>query len=176
MIPRSSALLVVAVLSAPFVAAHATAQPGPATPRRVAEITLGAIPTTVVYRGRPARVRYPESPEGRALGGSGGPIIEIVITPPDGSSSFVFETQGIGLAVVESGSDWPAFEIWSNAGGGIYTRATYTWSVGERRYCSARVDEFEDHGDETATATALALIGGKRFVRFARSRPFGCNQ
>ncbi len=176
MLLRSSAVLIVAVLSAPCLAGIAIAQSGPATPRRVAEITLRAIPTTVVYRGRPVLVRYPESPEVRALGGSGGPIVQIVITPPDGSSSFVFETQGLGLAVVESGSDWPAFEIWSNAGGGIYTRAIYTWFARERQYCSDRVDEFEGPGDEVATAAAVALIGDKRFVRFARSRPFGCSQ
>lgn len=158
------------------LAGMAGGQRAPATPARVAEITLQAIPTTVTYRGRPARVRYPSGPEARALGGSGGPIIYIDIAPPDGSSVFVFETQGIGLAVVKSGSDWPAFEVWSNAGGGIYTRAVYRWRVRERQYCADHVDEFEDHGDETASAAAVRLIGGGRFVRFARSRPLGCNQ
>lgn len=156
--------------------ATAGAQTTPAAPRRLAEVSLPVIPTTVTYRGRPVRVRYPEEPGVRALGGSGGPIIEIVITPPDGTAPFVFQTQGIGLAVVESESDWPAFEIWSNAGGGVQTRAIYTWRVRERRYCANHVDEFEDAGDDAAIANAVAPIGWGRFVRFARSRPFGCSQ
>lgn len=173
---RMLAPVIAIVATATALAMAASAQQAPATPARIAEITLRAIPTTVTYRGRSVRVRYPSEPEVRALGGSGGPIIHIDITSPAGTSVFVFETQGIGLALVESGADWPAFEVWSNAGGGIYTRAVYTWRAGERQYCAERVDEFEDHGDETATAGGQPLIGGRRFVRFARSRPFGCDQ
>ena len=165
-------------LATVFCAVVLTATAGaqaPATPRRLAAVSLRALPTTVTYRGRLVRVRDPEAPEVRALGGSGGPIIEIVVTPPDGAAPFVFVTQTIGLAVVDSGCDWPAFEVWSNAGGGIYTRAVYTWRARERNYCSDRVDEFEDYGDETASANAVSLIGSGRFVRFARSRPFDCS-
>lgn len=166
--------LATVLYSVAFAAATA-AQILPGAPRRVADVSLKVIPTTVTYRGRPVHVRYPEAPEVRALGGSGGPIIEIVISPPDGSTGFVWETQGIGLALVDSGSDWPGFEVWSNAGGGIYTRAVYTWRTGERTFCADRVDEFEDYGDEAVTANVVPLIDYGRFVRFARSRPLGCS-
>ncbi|MGE3511319.1 MAG: hypothetical protein AB7N65_20810 [Vicinamibacterales bacterium] len=175
MSPRPLDHLRAAAFSMLVLATTAGAQTAPAAPRRLAEVSLKAIPTTVTYRGRPVRVRYPEAPEVRALGGSGGPIIEVVITPPDGTAAFVWETQGIGLAVVESGSDWPAFEVWSNAGGGVYTRAVYDWRAKERTYCSDRVDDFEDYGDEVATANAVSLMGVGRFVRYARSRSLGCS-
>lgn len=112
----------------------------------------------------------------RARGGSGGPIIEIVISRPDGRAPFVLQTQGIGLALVASSTDWPAFEVWSNAGGGTYTRLVYTWRPREQRYCSDRVDEFEDHGDDAASVNVVRLVAKERFVRLARSRSFGCRQ
>lgn len=170
--PTSS--LIGAALFAVVFATTARGQAPPAAPRRIAEVPLRAIPVTVSYRGRPVQVRYPEEPEVRALGGSGGPIINIAITPPDDSGPLVFRTQATGLAVVESQSDWPAFEIWSSAGGGIFTRAIYTWRPDARRYCADRVDEFEDEGDEPTTPDAVALIGVLRFVRYSLSRPYGC--
>jgi hypothetical protein len=164
---------VAGLLLLPPLAAQAPARP-PDSPRRLAEVSLDDLPKTISYRGRPLLVRYPGDPGARALGGSGGPIVEIEVPPAKGSPPVVFEIQTIGLALVESGPDWPAFENWSNAGGGTYTRAVYTWRPHERRYCAERVDEFEDHGDETAAPALVRIAGRGRLVRFARSRPFGC--
>lgn len=143
----------------------------PGSPPRLAEVGLGDIPTTVSYRGWPVLVRYPEDPEVRARGGSGGPIVEIVVTSPEGAPLPVFQVQTIGLALVQSTADGPAIESWSSAGGGTYTRAVYAWRARERRYCADRVDEFEDHGDETPTPATVRMAGRGRLVR---SRPFGC--
>jgi hypothetical protein len=166
-------LLAVFSLAAVLHAAAVVAQTGPATPQRIATVALKAIPTTVTYRARPVRIRHPESPEVRALGGSGGPIIEIVITPPDGTAAFVFETQGIGLAVVDSATDWPGFEIWSSTGAGLYTRAIYTWRAAARQYCADQVEEFEGAGTEAAADT-VTVAGWPDRARFVRARSFGC--
>lgn len=173
--PTPSAMIATALAWTVLVlVAHA--QPGPPTPRRIAEISLRRMPTTVTYRGRPVRLRYPDDPEVRALGGSGGPMIHIDITPPDGAPVFVFETQGIGLALVESASDWPAFEVWSKLGVGNYTRAVYTWRARERQYCSDRVDDFEVPFDEAAGSVSVPFIGEQHLLRFTRSRGYGCGQ
>jgi hypothetical protein len=156
------------------VAAAQNAWPGPPQiPTRIAVVDLRQLPETTRFERSTVEVRVPSDPETRGRGGSGGGMLEIVVTQPR-TAPVVFLTQAIGLAVVASGTSWPSFEVWSAAGGGIYTRAVYAWRPTERQYCAPRVDEFEDTGDETETPTTVRIAGEDRIVRFARSRAFGC--
>lgn len=97
----------------------------------------------------------------------------IDVTRP-GQPAAVFVVQAIGMAVVTADERWPAVEVWSAAGGGIYTKAVYRWQATRRQFCAATVDEFEDHGDEQPANGVVLIPGNDRPVRYARSRPFGC--
>lgn len=101
-------------------------------------------------------------------------MIEIVVRRPGGGPDVVFLGQAIGLTLVRSESPWPAFELWSNAGGGTYTRAVYRWHVPEDQYCATRVDEFEDRGDDADAEGTVRIAGSSQAVRYARSREFAC--
>lgn len=146
----------------------------PAAPRRVSVVDLNRMPVQLRHRGRLVAVRNPADPEIRGRGGSGGPMLEIDIAALGQARAVIWHVQAFGLAVVESATPWPAFEAWSGAGGGVYTRVIYTWDAVARAYCGARVDEFEDHGDEAARPDTVRIAGEGRIVRYARSRPFGC--
>lgn len=100
-------------------------------------------------------------------------MLEITIRPATDAPPVRFVVQATGLAVLDGGAR-PAFEVWSNAGGGTYTRCVMEWTPAPRRYCCPRVDEFADHGDEHAGAGAVTMPGTTHVVRFERSRRFGC--
>lgn len=175
---RSSAVPFAAlVVVAALIAAGAISQPTPAmplAPRRVGVVDFDRLPVELRHRGRALVVRRPVDPEIRGRGGSGGPMIEIEIAPLGQAQAVVWHVQAFGLALVESATPWPAFEAWSGAGGGVYSRAIYTWDARARAYCATRVDEFEDHGDETPRPDTVRIAGEGRIVRYARSRPFEC--
>lgn len=101
-------------------------------------------------------------------------MIEIEIAGLGRAKAIVWHVQAFALAMVESETPWPAFEAWSNAGGGTYTRVIYAWHGRASAYCGTRVDEFEDHGDETPRPDTVRITAGGRLVRYLRSRPFGC--
>lgn len=135
-------------------------------------VNLDALPWTH-RQSRWSVVVRPPAPDLRALGGSGGSIYEVEISRP-AQPPTVFVVLAIGMALAPSAGPWPAVEVWSAAGGGTYTRAVYRWQANQRMYCATTVDEFEDHGDDEAVEGLVRIAGNDRLVRYARTRPFGC--
>jgi hypothetical protein len=166
--------LVILVMLAGQAGLQTANAPAPASPPRLVEIALQDLPRAIPHGRGTVLVRTPDDPEIRGLGGSGGPMVEFVIPGSVAGTEVIFHGQAIGIAMVQSDSTWPAFELWSGAGGGIYTRAVYAWHDAARQYCAVRVDEFEDHGDESLGDNRVQIAGRGRIVRYARSRPFGC--
>ena len=67
----------------------------------------------------PERLRSECVDEIQRDGRHGGPQNTLAGRPDALFASLVFESQGFGLALVESASDWHVFAVWINASGGL---------------------------------------------------------
>lgn len=83
----------------------------------------------------------PTNAELRAMGGSGGPMMEFTVADRRSNQKHILNKQSVGASVLEIWQGHPQFEIWGRGGGGYWTRGLYRFIEGQ--YRAVRYDEFE---------------------------------
>jgi hypothetical protein len=147
---------------------------GSSLPARLQEVAVDENLAAFPYKDRWISIYPPTDPWVRALGGSGGPMQEIRIDDQITQQTVLFTVQSIGTAVLDSHSPLPEFEIWSGAGGGMYTRCRYQWIEAEARYCCLQIDEFIQA--EPEDSGTVRMPGSDQVFRFDHSRQSACVQ
>jgi hypothetical protein len=103
--------------------------------------------------------RVPADPELQAMGGSGGPMIEIKVRGLKKDWSATLVEQSVGERLLQFHGGKPQFEIWGRGGGGNWSRSLYRYLSGEYRY--VRTDQFEEvprHNNQHAAKAELPSV------------------
>ena len=121
-----------------------------AWPKRIQSL-FGKPPVSITVGGFTVTLAEPKSAEIRAMGGTGGPMMELTVTDRRTKQKLTFNEQSVGASVLEIWQGFPQIEIWGRGGGGYWTRGLYRVIGGQ--YQAVRYDEFEEwprHKNEKA--------------------------
>ena len=125
-----------------------------AWPKRI-QCLFGEPPVSITVGDFTVTLATPKSAEIRAMGGSGGPVMEFTVNNRRNNQKHTFNEQSVGASVLEDWQGFPQFEIWGRGGGGYWTRGLYRVVNGQ--YQAVRYDEFEEwprHKNEKAATLA----------------------
>ena len=111
-----------------------------AWPKRIQSL-FGKPPVSLTVGDFTIMLATPKSAEIRAMGGTGGPVMEFTVTNRRNNKKHTFNEQSVGASVLEVWQGFPQFEIWGRGGGGYWTRGLYRVLNGQ--YQAVRYDEFE---------------------------------
>ena len=105
------------------------------------QIPLFPLPKTVGIGQYQVTIRDPEDPEEYLLGGSGGPILHLMVVGPEISEPKATQIQTIWLYAMDRGSQPPAFTLWSKTGVSTPVRCQLEWRA--PNYCATECQDFE---------------------------------
>ena len=111
-----------------------------AWPKRIQSL-FGKPPVSLTVGDFTIMLATPKSAEIRAMGGTGGPVMEFTVTNRRNNKKHTFNEQSVGASVLEVWQGFPQFEIWGRGSGGYWTRGLYRVLNGQ--YQAVRYDEFE---------------------------------
>lgn len=105
------------------------------------QIPLSPLPRTVELGTYQVTIRDPENPEDSQLGGSGGPILELIVAGPGLEAGSVTSIQAIWVYGKDLGSRPPEFVLWSKTGVSSPVRCGLKFTATE--YCVSECQDFE---------------------------------
>ncbi|MBN8733524.1 MAG: hypothetical protein J0L64_23520 [Acidobacteria bacterium] len=85
--------------------------------------------------------RIPDDPERRALGGSGGPMLDITVQDRRTGKRVEFETQGWRVVVEPKAEGMPEVRVWTKSSVTLHVRCDYRFEGGV--YCMRQCAEYE---------------------------------
>lgn len=144
-IPKAARWLFVSLIVAPpnsLPAQDEALEPNQPPPEQgEVQIPLFPLPTTTSVGQYQVTIRNPEDPEEGLLGGSGGPILYLVVAGPGFDEPEATQLQTIWLYAKDKHSHPPAFTLWSKTGVSSPVRCRLEWRGQE--YCVTECQDFE---------------------------------
>lgn len=105
------------------------------------QVPLFPLPRTTGIGQYQVTIREPDDPEESQLGGSGGPILYVVVEGPEFSEPKATQVQTIWLYARDNGPKPPAFTLWSKTGVSHPVRCLLEWDP--PNYCITECQDYE---------------------------------
>lgn len=136
-------------------ALDAVLEPGqpPPAPGEI-RIPLSPLPTAVGIGLYQVTIREPDEPEEGRLGGSGGPLLILMVAGPEIVEPKAMQVQAVWLYAKDRGSRPPEFSLWSKTGVSSPVRCALEWH--EPNYCVTECQDYEVGGE------GLSPVGSPR--------------